>query len=104
MEDARHATPPPPPPASSQWQRSYEEQLGMGEALQPLTPVFGFFSRHVFGKPRRSVLRRSTVTNCRSGSSSSPAVGSKSFILWLGGVLKVITLLRESSGAVLEAS
>lgn len=32
---------------------------------------------------------------------SALAAGSKSFILWLGGVRKVITLLRESSGAVL---
>lgn len=32
---------------------------------------------------------------------SALAVGSKSFILWLGGVRKVITLLRESSGAAL---
>lgn len=47
------------------------QQLGDNQfcALRPLTPVFGLFSRHVSGEPRRRVLWRSTVTNCRSGSS-----------------------------------
>lgn len=31
--------PPPPPPLRSQSQRSYEEQLGMGEALQSATII-----------------------------------------------------------------